>query len=144
MARDVLALRAGSLILALIVAGCASPSPSPVRSLGAGEITVPTFSQDLCAGGGFIQELRLRGDSADPRVVWLENAAGERTDVAWLPGSSARFAPDLEILDPAGQVIAREGAIATGGCGTGAADVWYVDFTTPAPDVTEPPMTAEP
>ena len=133
--------------LALVVSGCgAVASPSPVRSLGTGEVAVPTFSTAgfLCAGGGFVETFVLHGDPSDPRVTWLAGPNGERKEIAWLPGSSARFDPELEVLDPTGRVIAREGSIGQGSCPSPNPKVLYVDFETPAPEVTEPPMTAEP
>ena len=85
----------------------------------------------------------LHGDPADPQVTWLEGPGSGRRDIAWLPGSSARFAPDLEVLDPSGRVIAHEGSIATGGC-IARFPTWFVDFQTLALEVTEPPMAVEP
>lgn len=64
-------------------------------------------------------------------------------EVAWLEGTSARFNPAMEIIGPAGDVIAREGSNATGGCGSPEGG-WYVDFATPIPQEPEPQMTAEP
>ena len=135
-----------ALMLVFLLMCCGSAVPSPVRSIGPGEVLVPTFVADgwLCAGVGFVGDFVLHGSRSDPRVAWLTGPGGERRDLAWLAGSSARFAPELEILDPSGRVIAREGSAATGGCGSPEPGAWFVDFSTQPPGATEPRMTAEP
>ena len=51
----------------------------------------------------------LRGDAQDPRVAWLIAPTGVRRELQWPFGFSARFAPDLQIVVPDGQLVAREG-----------------------------------
>ncbi len=69
----------------------------------------------LGVGGG---GARLMGDPSDPRVAWLEGS-GNRGEVVWPPGFSARFAPDLEVLDASGKVLYREGDEIVEGCAVG-------------------------
>lgn len=139
-------MRSVFLVLVFVFVGCGSPSPGPVRSLGPGEMAIPTFESAgwACGGFGFVDQQVLHGDPSDPRVAWLVDPGGERTDVAWLSGSSARFSPELEILDPAGLVIAHEGSVATGGCPSPDLHGLFVDFQVAVPERTEPPMTVEP
>jgi len=60
----------------------------------------------LCLWVGL--DATLRGDPDDPDVAWLAYPGG-RVEVVWPPGYRARFAPRLEILDPRGRVVLREG-----------------------------------
>ena len=136
--------------LALALSGCVAQVPSPdasVRPLGPGELALPTWSDSrvLCAGGGLVGDDHvLRGSASDPRVAWLVEPDGARRELQWWPGTSARFTPELEIIGPSGEVIAREGSIATGVCGAPEPEAWLVSFTTPAPPEPDPRMTAEP
>ncbi len=91
----------------------------------------------LCGGGGLIGEYVLHGSPDDPRFVWLTEADGNRRDLVWWPGTSARFTLGLEVIDPSGRIIAHDGSLATGACYPGTND-WLVDFTvqpTPSNDV---------
>jgi hypothetical protein len=58
---------------------------------------------------------------------------GSRRELVWLAGTSARFAPELEVVGPEGNVIAHEGSLVTGGCPVGDPNVLYVEFQTPSP-----------
>jgi hypothetical protein len=71
----------------------------------------------LGIGGG----ATLAGDPNDPRVAWLEGF-GNRGEVVWPPGYKARFTPNLEVLDAAGNVVHREGDEMPGGCAVGPPD----------------------
>jgi hypothetical protein len=51
----------------------------------------------------------LAGSAADPWLAWMVPGDGTRVDVKWPPGFTARFAPGLEVLNPAGAVVARAG-----------------------------------
>ena len=111
------------LVLTLALAACSSTlgTPPPAhRALGAGEIWLPVVDthngQFLCAGGGSVVEIRLHGSSTDPRLTWETLPDGTEHTVVWMPGTSARFAPDLVVIGPDGTVIAREGSLITGGC----------------------------
>lgn len=113
------------LLLALFVGACSSPLPS-LNPSGV-PIRLPAVNPmpELCAGVGLLGAT-LTGDPHDPRVAWLKTeptgsaASGAgRLDVVFPPGFSARFDPGLEILDPAGRVVASEGDPINGGCDTG-------------------------
>jgi hypothetical protein len=60
----------------------------------------------------------LAGDPNDPRVAWIVSR-GKRVDVVFPYGFSARFAPNLEVLDATGVVVARAADRIDGGCMTG-------------------------
>lgn len=101
------ALRTATLAASLMLAfaGC---SPSGVR--------LPTTSIETCSGHAIAAV--LRGDKADPDVAWIEGyESHERTDVVWPTGFAARFDPHLEILDPSGRAVLREGDFINGTCG---------------------------
>jgi hypothetical protein len=118
-----------SLIAALLVAACGVLGPTPVpsapRPLGPGEIWLPVIDvhdgHAVCAGGGTIGDFRLHGSATDPRLVWMTEPDGRERSLVWPLGTSARFVPGLEVLDPRGTVIAREGTGITGtaGCSNG-------------------------
>ena len=60
----------------------------------------------------------LRGDPADPDVVWLGNPETKervKEKVRWPPGSVARFVPDVEVVLN-GHVLYREGDVISGAC----------------------------
>ncbi len=124
------------LVLFALTAVACSPGPgaptatavnslAPAESLAPGEVALPTEVPQVlpsgvleaCAGVGL--DAVLHGAPNDPRVAWLINNLGTRIDVIWPVGYRARFAPTLEVLDPAGDVVLREGDPVTGGCVTG-------------------------
>lgn len=112
-------------LISLVTIGCASsmaPTPTPVPS-GFIDLPVqlsPTFPP---ASGGALSACGLVGfndsglhgspTAADP--VWVEAVAspGAKVAVRWPAGFRARFSPKLELLDPAGVVVAREGDVLT-------------------------------
>ncbi len=55
---------------------------------------------------------------------------GRRVELAWRSGYSARFTPALEVLDEHSKVIAREGSLISGTCGTAEFDVSLPEFDT--------------
>lgn len=123
------------LVICLALAACGA-TPTPSRALGVGEQWLPVANWGdnmLCAGTGYVGEFRLHGAADDPRLAWMIRPDGTRTELAWPVGFSARFAPTLEVLDGQGRVIASEGSIVHGGCGTADPGVTYPDFTTRAP-----------
>jgi hypothetical protein len=137
MHRHVLAALAASCVLAACIA---RPVPTPSRPLGPGEQwlpvanwTLPSGDTFLCAGGGFVQDIRLRGAPDDPRLVWMVYPDGGRTDLSWPAGYSARFVPTLEVLDGSGRVVGRDGTLVTGGCGTQEPGVMFVELESVAP-----------
>lgn len=135
-------------LLLIAVIGCTgAPSgpPSatelPLPSLAPGEYALPTFQTMLngqpvaCGGVGYAQEVTIHGSAADPALAWIVFARdGHREDLLWPAGYRARFTPALEVLDPSGQVVAREGELVTGGCPM-PPDGTYIDLptVTPAP-----------
>jgi hypothetical protein len=52
---------------------------------------------------------RLTGAIDDPRVTWFAGTRDRGARIKWLPGYTARFRPKLEVVDPSGVVVAREG-----------------------------------
>jgi hypothetical protein len=77
----------------------------------------------------------LRGDPADPSLVWLENGA-ERTELVWPFGFRVRFAPGAEVLAPGGRVVARDGQ--TVSLGGGEIDGAFQVCTIPGEDLLDP------
>jgi hypothetical protein len=128
-------------MIVMVIASCgsaptATPTATPSRTLGAGERWLPVAnfgSNGLCAGGGTVGDFRLRGAADDPRLAWMIWPDGRRTELAWPVGYSARFTPNLEVLDDHGQRVAVEGSLVTGGCGILDTGVTLPEFTTPAP-----------
>jgi hypothetical protein len=118
------------VIAAALFAACGSPAPtaSP-RGPAAVTLALPTLPGGVsgtpaaCAGIGL--ESVLHGDPADPRVAWLEPfaGAGPRLDLVWPAGYSARFAPDLEVLDERGNIAIRAGDFVDSGCVTANAHI---------------------
>jgi hypothetical protein len=99
------------VVVTFIVACAAEPVPSTVDLPG------PTSPPTECAGVGGDVAI-LRGDPNDARLTWETARDGSgRQYVVWPPGYRARFAPSLEVFDPAGRVIARDGDLVPGvGC----------------------------
>jgi hypothetical protein len=64
--------------------------------------------------------MTIRGDATDPRFVWEVGPNGGRQDVVWPAGYTARFTPKVEVLDPSGRVVLRDGdQLPDGGCAIG-------------------------
>ena len=126
-------------LIVIVLASCGSvPAPlaTPNRTLGPGERWLPVAnfgSSGLCAGGGTVGDVRLHGAADDPHQAWMILPDGRRTELAWQAGYSARFTPNLEVLDDHGQSVAVEGSLVTGTCSTADPGVVLPDFTTPAP-----------
>jgi hypothetical protein len=98
---------AGLILAGLLVAGCATTRSLPTLDTGGG-----------CRGVGL--DARIAGDPSDPRLVWLlDNQGGGREEVVWPTGYSARFTPQVEVLDEHGMVAFRQGDVVSGGCVTG-------------------------
>jgi hypothetical protein len=113
------------VIRAILVAGvmlastiaCAADDTRPPASPAAFEL--PTHDGGPgCRDVGI--DAVLAGDPGDPWVAWLEdvNSSGvvTRINVAWPPGSTARFVPDLEVVNSDGRVLMRAGDRVTGAC----------------------------
>jgi hypothetical protein len=108
-----------SVLTMALVAACGLTQLSPST------VPLPTvrFQSNKCfgIGGGFVI---LRGDPNDARLTWETGLDGSgRQDIVWPPGYRARFAPGLEVLDPSGRVVARDGdRVPAGGCVAGPPD----------------------
>ncbi len=108
-----------------LVTGCASPSP-PAPSDASGTLPIPAKRRVVLPSGvieghgGIGMASVLHASPSDPRIAWLEGfPEGSRTDVIWPEGFRARFVPNLEVLDPDGRVVLREGDFVDGGWMTG-------------------------
>ena len=104
----------GLLALGLALAGCMpfggpGPTPSGVFALHTVDVTGM-----LCPDVGLFDTI-LTGSATDPRVAWLHNPGGDRP-VEFPAGFSARFTPDLEVLDAGGRVAFVDGQRIDGGC----------------------------
>jgi len=86
------------LLATLLLAACGSTT----RPL-------PTLSSDngFCRGVGLLNAT-LAGDPNDPQVAWLAVSSGRKQTI-WPPGFSARFDPNLQVLDAAGRVVFHAG-----------------------------------
>ena len=72
----------------------------------------------------------MTGHPTDPRIVWLRKRNGPDvgTRLLWPPGWTARFIPQLEVLDETGNVVLTEGYEPQGGCVVGSGpDVLMLD-----------------
>lgn len=86
--------------------------------------TLPTLTmlaEDIpCAGVG--TEATLVGSRTDPRLAWMVDFQGGRHEIVWPRGFTARFDPDLAVLDASGKVVYRAGDRIDGGCVIGDSD----------------------
>lgn len=98
--------------LGAVLLGCVSAITLP--------LPVAQFPNN-CRGVG-LEGATLAGSAVDPRVTWLVSVNGNRIDLVWPPGYAARFAPDLEVLNEANEVVFRQGDVVEGGCAKGPAD----------------------
>jgi hypothetical protein len=107
------------IVLSLVATACTQTIPLP---------TVATADR-FCREIGY--EGVLRGDPADPRVAWGEkqtrvNHLVLRKELVWPPGYTARFTPELEILDASRRVRLVAGDVIEGGCVGGSGGELYV------------------
>lgn len=93
----------------------APPPSAPIR-------TFDTSGPFACAGIGLIGAT-LQGDPHDPRVAWIAVKDNGTRGVIFPKGFTARFTPNLEILDGTGQVKFRAGDAIDGGCLWGQQDL---------------------
>lgn len=106
----------GVIVVVLLGCNIAPPGhrPSPLVLVLPTVAEVPRVCLGLGGGG------TLHGDPRDERVAWGEGF-GNRGELVWPPGYVARVDPDLEVLDPSGNVVFREGDTLPGGCAVGPA-----------------------
>ena len=83
------------LVSTALVLACQSGLPTAMR---------PSEAR-VCTMGGLGGV--LHGSPTDPRLAWLVNDAGGRTDLLWPWGFTVRFAPDLEVVARDGSVVGR-------------------------------------
>lgn len=87
-----------------------APSALPV-------VRIPTWPDPPPASGAcplaHLGRVTLRGDPAGlSRPVWVQRIdGGQQLDIVWPYGFTARFNPDLELLNAEGEVVAREGDV---------------------------------
>ena len=77
----------------------------------AGEVQLhrTSFEGDVCGGVG-LPPLRFRVDAAEADPIWLEpETGGQRIIPVFGAGFRAAFTPDLVVLGPDGQIVARDG-----------------------------------
>jgi hypothetical protein len=68
-------------------------------------------------GVGVGRDATIHGSAADPRLAWaIDTGSSARVELVWPLGYTARFTPDLAILDRDGQVVAHEGDLIIGSC----------------------------
>jgi hypothetical protein len=134
----------------LVVAGCSgapqAPLATPSRSLGPGEQWVPVGNSTgpdgevwACAGVGWAGGGHyLTGWPSDPRLVWM--VSGKRFELEWPVGYSARFNPQLELLNArVSLLVMREvSSRAVAKC------VWEVDLPCLSNDQRRPEFTGLP
>ena len=106
-------------ILALVLSACGQTYPLPTVAVADG----------WCRGVGYAGV--LRGDPGDPRVAWGEHETPVhhvvlRKELVWPPGYTARFTPELEILDASHQIRFVAGDLIEGGCVAGSGHELYV------------------
>ena len=103
-----------------LIAGCGVlPAPYvPQPTLPTVAAEPPGETPAAWAGVGLAAV--LQGAAWDPSLAWLEHLdGGGRQEVIWPAGYSARFVPQLEILDATGRVVMRQDDFVDGGCSTG-------------------------
>ena len=70
----------------------------------------------------------LHGSPTDRAVAWLiDGRSGQRVQAAWPDGYTARFDPELAVIDQSGAVVLHEGDQVTRACFTGLIDVYWLD-----------------
>jgi hypothetical protein len=127
-----------TVLLGLMLLGCgSSPTLSPPAAVvpsGPTRYPLPADSSlnlgpgdspQACAGIGL--DAIARGSPTDARHVWLEDAtAGGRIDLVWPTGYTARFTPDVEVVDTTGRVVLSAGQRVDSGCVTGQDNVLWL------------------
>jgi hypothetical protein len=103
----------------------------------------------------YLEDAFLAGDVDDPSVAWVVSAEGQRVNVLWPEGYAARFVPDVELIGPIGQLVARSGELLTLGGGflptgefetCGGVHVGHLDLGggDPMPWPTQSPSASDP
>ena len=73
--------------------------------------TFPLAVSDGCDTFGVDNPVigELRGDPADPELIWLETPNGKRLTIVWPAGFAIVFEPRLRLIQADGSLVAREG-----------------------------------
>ena len=86
------------------------PSDSTCPTVPPGRVALPEATahppSDLCAGAD-LQDPTFLGDPGSG-TVWAE-AGGHRFDVVWQPGFTATIGMSVDIFDPLGRRVVRDG-----------------------------------
>ncbi len=92
-------------IAAVLLGSCSSSA----GSVGLPTWSVPAGAGEVLCAAALHTPFTLAGDPKVSPVAWGVNIDGRRIDIEWPPGFTARFAPDLEILNPADACGANAG-----------------------------------
>ena len=118
-------------LAAMALVGC-SAAGSPGIALPVTRPTAPPGVHELCPLA-LHTPFTLAGDASKSPPVWGVDGAGATFAIFWPPGFTARFSPDLEVLDPSRHVVERAGLVTDLGGGgdpaTGGFDVCSVGTT---------------
>jgi|tagenome__1003787_1003787.scaffolds.fasta_scaffold19121854_2 hypothetical protein len=95
-------------LLAIVLNGCTTERPLPAAEFA-----------DRCRG--VATDAVLAGSANDRRVTWLQTPEGGQMSLVWPAGWTARFSPDLQVLDVGGVVRMRAGDRVSGICFKGSA-----------------------
>jgi hypothetical protein len=94
-----------------LTAAAAQTAPTTFR-----QPTVHVPDGAACSGIG-TPGAKLAGDARDPRVAWLVLSNGETRPAVFPDTLSIRFAPEIQVVDGAGDVVLRAGQAVDGACG---------------------------
>lgn len=118
------------LLLPWLIGGCSLAREfAGARALGPGEYWLPWTDAHECEVTR-LQGAVLHGSSSNG-AVWLGSPERGRIEVVWPERFSARFDPDLEVLDHRGRVAAREGTQVTEACLTDDPNLLWLNLYGP-------------
>ena len=99
-------MRVATFLILMVLAACGrNDVPLPTN-----DVPLPTFeAAEFCSTAALLPT-RIEADPAADPAVWGINRAGERLDLAWPAGFTARPHGDtIEIAAPDGTIVARSG-----------------------------------
>lgn len=100
--------RTGLVLVAGLVGGCTLLGEYALR-------TNPDRPGSCSVGVG--RDATIHGSASDTQLAWaIDNMTGKRVELIWPARYTARFSPQLVIVDPAGKVVAHEGDLIIGSC----------------------------
>jgi hypothetical protein len=104
--------RLAAIAVVIVVASCQGPTSLAPR------LHTVDVAGTACSGVGLV-DATLHGSATDSRVAWIHlQGFGDRQAV-FPVGFAARFNPSLEVLNPNGAVVFREGDKIGAACGGG-------------------------